>query len=149
MVKSSSDRLRGTLDALILKALAAGPLHGYGVSRWLRSRGGGLRVEEGTLYPALYRLERVGWIEAEWGQSELGRRARFYRLTPEGERQLDVEIRTFAEFLAAVAPILLGATVPIPIAATAPFPIAATAPSSLAGAAPLPLAAPAPRRRPT
>ena len=105
------------------------------MSRWLRSRGGGgLRVEEGTLYPALYRLERVGWIEAEWGQSELGRRARFYRLTPEGERQLEVEIRTFAEFLAAVAPILLGAMAPFPIAAAA---------------APAPLAAPPPRALPT
>jgi PadR family transcriptional regulator PadR len=110
MVKTSSDRLRGTLDALIFKALAAGPLHGYGISRWLRTRSAkALRVEEGTLYPALYRLERLGWIEAEWGRSELGRRARFYRLTPEGERQLEVEIETFAEFLAAVSPILLPA----------------------------------------
>jgi PadR family transcriptional regulator PadR len=109
MNKTTSDRLRGTLDALILKALAAGPLHGYGVSRWLRTESArALRVEEGTLYPALYRLERSGWIEAEWGQSELGRRARFYRLTALGERQLEVEIRTFAEFLAAVSPILLG-----------------------------------------
>lgn len=106
--RMSSDRLRGTLDALILKALVAAPLHGYGISRWLRTQSArALWVEEGTLYPALYRLERAGWIEAEWGQSELGRRARFYRLTPEGERQLEVEIRTFAEFLAAVSPILL------------------------------------------
>jgi transcriptional regulator len=108
MVKSSSDRLRGTLDALILKSLAAGPLHGYGISRWLRDRSArAVRVEEGTLYPALYRLERQGWIEAEWGRSELGRRARFYRLTAAGARQLEIEIRTFAEFLEAVAPILL------------------------------------------
>jgi PadR family transcriptional regulator PadR len=108
MIKSTSDRLRGTLDALVLKALSAGPLHGYGVSRWLRTRSArALRVEEGTLYPALYRLERLGWIEAEWGQSELGRRARFYRLTLEGERQLEIEISTFAEFLAAVCPILI------------------------------------------
>jgi PadR family transcriptional regulator PadR len=108
MIKSSSDRLRGTLDALILKSLTGGALHGYGISRWLRNRSAkSLRVEEGTLYPALYRLERQGWIEAEWGQSELGRRARFYRLTPEGERQLEIEIKTFAEFLAAVSPILL------------------------------------------
>jgi PadR family transcriptional regulator PadR len=107
MNKTTSDRLRGTLDALILKALAAEPMHGYGVSRWLRTRSAPLRVEEGTLYPALYRLERQGWIEAEWGVSELGRRARFYRLTAAGARQLEVEIRTFAEFLAAVSPILL------------------------------------------
>ncbi|HVT57493.1 MAG TPA: PadR family transcriptional regulator [Thermoanaerobaculia bacterium] len=108
MIKTSSDRLRGTLDALILKALSFGPLHGYGISRWLRSRSAqAVKVEEGTLYPALYRLERMGWIEAEWGQSELGRRARFYRLTPAGTRRLEVEINTFAEFLAAVSPILL------------------------------------------
>jgi PadR family transcriptional regulator, regulatory protein PadR len=108
MNKATSDRLRGTLDALILKSLAGGPLHGYGVSRWLRTRSArALRVEEGTLYPALYRLERQGWIEAEWGESELGRRARFYRLTETGRQQLEVEIRTFAEFLAAVSPILL------------------------------------------
>jgi transcriptional regulator len=106
--KSTSDRLRGTLDALILTALSGGPLHGYGISRWLAGRSGkALRVEEGTLYPALYRLERLGWIEAEWGTSELGRRARFYRLTPAGTRQLAVEVRTFAEFVAAVSPILL------------------------------------------
>ncbi len=108
MNKSSSDRLRGTLDALILTSLAQGPLHGYGISRWLSGRSGqALRVEEGTLYPALYRLERLGWIEAEWGTSELGRRARFYRLTPSGTRQLAVEVQTFADFVAAVLPILM------------------------------------------
>jgi PadR family transcriptional regulator, regulatory protein PadR len=108
MIKTSSDRLRGTLDALVLKALSVGRLHGYGISRWLVTRSGqALRVEEGTLYPALYRLERMGWIEAEWGTSELGRRARFYHLTPLGSQQLEVEVQSFAEFLAAVAPILL------------------------------------------
>ncbi|HVT19009.1 MAG TPA: helix-turn-helix transcriptional regulator [Thermoanaerobaculia bacterium] len=86
-------------------------MHGYGITRWLQSRSSrALRVEEGTLYPALYRLERMGRIEAEWGRSELGRRARFYRLTPEGERQLEVETRSFADFLAAVSPILLPAS---------------------------------------
>jgi PadR family transcriptional regulator PadR len=111
MIKTTSDRLRGTLDALILKALSAAPLHGYGITRWLQNRSSrALRVEEGTLYPALYRLERMGRIEAEWGRSELGRRARFYRLTPEGERQLEVETRSFADFLAAVSPILLPAS---------------------------------------
>jgi PadR family transcriptional regulator PadR len=108
MQKTTSDRLRGTLDALVLTALSNGPLHGYGISRWLANRSSkALRVEEGTLYPALYRLERVGSIDAEWGMSELGRRARFYRLSPAGEQQLAVEVRTFAEFIAAVSPILL------------------------------------------
>ena len=111
MIKTSSDRLRGTLDALVLKALSSGALHGYGISRWLKTRSGAaLKVEEGTLYPALYRLERMGWIEAEWGTSELGRRARFYSLTDLGRRQLDVEVQSFADFLAAVAPILLPET---------------------------------------
>ena len=108
MQKSTSDRLRGTLDALILTALSNGALHGYGISRWLAGRSGrALRVEEGTLYPALYRLERLGSIDAEWGMSELGRRARFYRLTAAGDAQLAVEVRTFAEFIAVVSPILL------------------------------------------
>ena len=108
MNKTSSDRLRGTLDALVLKALSQGPLHGYGISRWLRSESGQtLHVEEGTLYPALYRLERTGWIEAEWGTSELGRRARFYQVTEAGRRQLEAEVRSFADFVAAVGPILL------------------------------------------
>src|ERR1700687_175481 len=98
MNKTSSDRLRGTLDALVLTALSGGPLHGYGISRWLAGRSGkALRVEEGTLYPALYRLERLGWIEAEWGTSELGRRARFYRLTPVGEQQLAGEVCTLPQ----------------------------------------------------
>src|ERR1700687_2175455 len=108
MNKTSSDRLRGTLDALVLTALSGGPLHGYRIPRWLGGRSGkGLRVEEGPLYPALYRLERLGWIEAEWGTSELGRRARFYRLTPVGEQQLAVGVCTFGEFVAAVSPLLL------------------------------------------
>jgi PadR family transcriptional regulator PadR len=107
-MRNSSDHLRGTLDGLILKALSHGPLHGYGISLWLRNSGTkAVRVEEGTLYPALYRLDRAGWIEAEWGMSELGRRARFYHLTPAGRRQLEIEIQSFRDFLAAVAPLLL------------------------------------------
>jgi PadR family transcriptional regulator PadR len=110
MIRTSSDRLHGTLDALVLKALSSESLHGYGISLWLRDRGPrAIRVEEGTLYPALYRLERAGSIEAEWGISELGRRARFYRLTAKGERQLGIEIKSFQEFVAAVAPLLLPA----------------------------------------
>lgn len=105
----SKDTLHGTLDALILRTLSWGPRHGYAVITWLREQSrDAIQVEEGSLYPALYRLERLGWIEAEWGTSELGRRARFYRLTPEGRRQLHTEVERFSRFVAAVQPILVG-----------------------------------------
>jgi len=98
----TKDRLHGTLDALILKTLSWGPRHGYAISRWLRdSSGDAIQVEEGSLYPALYRMERERWIEAEWGVSELGRKARFYQLTPRGRKQLAAETRRFAEFVEA------------------------------------------------
>src|SRR3954468_16759926 len=104
------DRLHGTLDALILKAVSAGPRHGYAITRWLRDTSAAvIQVEEGSLYPALYRLERRGLVAAEWGVSELGRKARFYRLTAAGEAPLEVEIASFSEFVAAVSPILLRA----------------------------------------
>jgi PadR family transcriptional regulator, regulatory protein PadR len=105
---SSKDRLHGTLDALVLKTLSWGPRHGYSISRWLRETSGdAIQVEEGSLYPALYRMEREGWIQAEWGTTELGRKARFYRLMPRGRRQLAAETERFAQFVAAVSPILL------------------------------------------
>ena len=104
----ATDRLHGTLDALILKTLTWGPRHGYAISRWLRETSGdAIVVEEGSLYPALYRLEREGWIAAEWGITELERRARFYVLTPAGRRQLADEVEGFQRFVAAVSPILL------------------------------------------
>ena len=107
MPTQGKDRLHGTLDALVLKTLAAGPRHGYAISRWLRERSGeAIVVEEGSLYPALYRLARAGWIEAEWGTSDEGRKARFYRLTPAGRRQLQVEVEGFRRFVTAVSPIL-------------------------------------------
>jgi PadR family transcriptional regulator, regulatory protein PadR len=102
------DTLRGTLDALILKTLSWGPRHGYAISRWLRDTSAEqIQVEEGSLYPALYRLERQGWITAEWGLTELDRRARFYSLTAAGRRQLVDEVEGFRRFVAAVSPILL------------------------------------------
>ena len=102
------DRLHGTLDALILKTLTWGPRHGYAISRWLRETSGDeIVVEEGSLYPALYRLEREGWIAAEWGVTELERRGRFYALTAAGRRQLATEVEGFRRFVAAVSPILL------------------------------------------
>ena len=108
MAAPAKDRLHGTLDALVLKTLSWGPRHGYAITRWLRETSGDeVRVEEGSLYPALYRLERQGFIEAEWGVSELGRKARFYRLTPAGRRQLQAEVEGFRRFVAAVSPILL------------------------------------------
>jgi PadR family transcriptional regulator PadR len=81
--------LQGTLDMLVLKALALGPQHGYGITAWIRQRTeGDLDVEDGALYQALHRLENKGWIDAEWGISDNNRRARFYRLTAGGRREL-------------------------------------------------------------
>src|SRR6188474_1066924 len=83
--KGRPDHLHGTLDALVLKTLSWGARHGYAIARWLeQTTEDALRIEEGSLYPALYRLEKRDWIEAEWGMSELGRRAKFYRLTRGG-----------------------------------------------------------------
>ena len=110
MPAAPKHRLYGTLDALILKTLSWGPRHGYAIGRWLRDTSqAAIRVEEGSLYPALYRMEKLGWVEADWGVSELGRKARFYKLTAKGRKQLAVETDQFAEFVAAVAPILLPA----------------------------------------
>ena len=95
--------LRGTLDLLILRALSAEPTHGYGVLHWIeRATNDALNIEEGSLYPALYRLERRGWIESEWGLSDNNRKARFYRLTRSGRSQLAVEVDTFVRFTRAV-----------------------------------------------
>jgi transcriptional regulator len=107
----SKDRLHGTLDALVLKTLSWGPRHGYAIARWLEdTTGNAIQIEEGSLYPALYRMERKGWIEAEWGMSELGRKAKFYRLTPQGRRQLRSETAEWSEFARAVSRVLLPAS---------------------------------------
>jgi PadR family transcriptional regulator PadR len=104
----TNELLHGTLDALILKTLTSGPRHGYGIARWIEDASEeAVSVEEGSLYPALYRMERRGWIEAEWGTSELGRRAKFYSLTTKGRRQLAAETRQWARFSQAVSRILL------------------------------------------
>jgi PadR family transcriptional regulator PadR len=108
MADTSKDRLHGTLDALVLKTLTWGPRHGYAISRWLKETSKeAIVVEEGSLYPALYRMERNGWIEAEWSTSELGRKTRTYRITPKGRKQLKAETERFAQFVSAVSPILL------------------------------------------
>ena len=104
---SGSDLFTGTLDLLILRTVRAEPLHGYGVGKALREGSGGvLAVEEGALYPALHRLERRGLLEAAWGKTDTGRRAKFYRLTPEGEEHLAEEADRWTAFSGAVAAIL-------------------------------------------
>jgi PadR family transcriptional regulator PadR len=102
--KSPNALLHGTLDALILKTLAGCPRHGYAIAKFIEdTTGDALLVEEGSLYPALYRLERRGWVEAEWGVSELGRRAKVYRLTDAGRTQLAAEMATWRRFAAGVS----------------------------------------------
>ena len=106
-----TELLHGTLDTLVLKALTWGPRHGYAIARWLETGSGDtLQIEDGSLYPALYRLERRGWIEAEWGVTETKRRAKFYRLSRAGREQLRRQTAEWAEFSAAVSRILLPAT---------------------------------------
>jgi transcriptional regulator len=86
------DLMQGTLDMLILKAISLGPLHGYGVLlRIQQISGGQLEIQQGSLYPALYRLEHQGWISSEWGESDNNRKAKFYNLTAAGRKQLRVE----------------------------------------------------------
>jgi transcriptional regulator len=100
--------LHGTLDTLILKTLAGGPRHGYGIATYIEDRSGeAVLVEDGSLYPALYRLERRGLLEAEWTTSELGRRAKFYRLTRQGRAQLVAQTAAWRQFSAGVSKILL------------------------------------------
>jgi PadR family transcriptional regulator len=105
--KTPNALLHGALDALILRTLAHRPSHGYAVARFIESTTGDeVVVEEGSLYPALYRMERKGWLEAEWGMSELGRRAKIYRLTPAGRAQLKSETETWRRFVGGVAKVL-------------------------------------------
>jgi transcriptional regulator len=101
------DLLHGTLDVLVLKTLSWGPMHGYSVARWVqRVTNDVLQIEEGSLYPALHRLERHGWLEAEWGVSENNRRAKFYRLTTAGRRHLTAELQSWESFSHAVGRVL-------------------------------------------
>ena len=109
MPKSQNELLLGTLDVLILKALAGDPLHGYEIARRVGvSTSGAVTIEDGSLYPALYRLEKKGQIKGEWGVSEAGRRARFYRLTAAGEKALAAQTDAWAKFAAGVSKLLLG-----------------------------------------
>ena len=107
MARQKTDLLQGTLDMLILKALSTGPMHGYGVGQRIEQLAEEmLRVEEGSLYPALYRLEERGWIESDWGKSENNRRARFYALTAAGRRQLGVEEENWRRLVLAVGKVM-------------------------------------------
>jgi PadR family transcriptional regulator, regulatory protein PadR len=107
MAPSRTDRLQGNLDLLILRALAREPMHGWAIAQRLESISRSvLQVGQGSIYPALRRLEDEGWIDAEWGVSEAGRRARFYRLTTSGRRQLERERAQWEEFVAAVGRVL-------------------------------------------
>src|ERR1700732_2129801 len=107
LAKSNSDVLQGTLALLVLKTLARGPMHGYGITLHIqRVSSDVLRVEEGSLYPALHRMEQDGLISAEWGMSETHRRARYYRLTATGRKQLAEEEKNWARLTEAVASVL-------------------------------------------
>jgi PadR family transcriptional regulator PadR len=93
------DLLRGTLDLLVLKTLSWGPMHGLAVLRWIeRATRDELQIEEGALYPALHRMEDKGWLEAEWGYTERGRKAKFYRLSPVGRKQLTAELSRWSRY---------------------------------------------------
>jgi PadR family transcriptional regulator PadR len=107
MSTDRSDLLQGTLDMLVLKVVALGPVHGYGISQRIRQISKEvLQVQQGSLYPALHRLEKRGWLEAEWGESENGRQARFYKLSARGRKQLAAEETNWRRLAEAVGLIL-------------------------------------------
>ena len=107
MRKAGTRLLHGTLDTLILKTLSYGARHGYAVARWIEQQTeDAIQVEEGSLYPALYRLEKKGLLKSEWGVSELERRAKFYNLTERGRAKLDTETDEWLRFSAAVTTVL-------------------------------------------
>jgi PadR family transcriptional regulator, regulatory protein PadR len=107
MAKTKSDLLQGTLDMLILKTLALEPMHGWGVSQRIQQISSGvLNINQGSLYPALYRLEDQGWITSEWGASDNNRQAKYYRLTRAGRKQLDEETANWQRLSAAIEQVL-------------------------------------------
>lgn len=107
MAKPTLDLLQGTLDLLILKTLSWGPAHGYAVARWIDQLSlEALQIGEGSLYPALHRLEERGWVESEWRLSEHNRRAKFYRLTTKGRSRLRAETAMWGQFVDAVGRVL-------------------------------------------
>ena len=113
MVRPPIDLLQGTLDLLILKTLTWGPGHGYAVARWIEQlTGSTLQIGEGSLYPALHRLEERGWVKSDWQLSEHNRRAKFYALTTKGRQQLRAEQAAWTQFVAAVAKVLDATSLP-------------------------------------
>jgi PadR family transcriptional regulator, regulatory protein PadR len=107
MPTTKAELLQGTLDLLILKTLTAGPLHGYAIAQRIQQRSDDvLVVQEGSLYPALYRIEEKGWITSEWGKSENNRRAKFYSLTRAGRKQLEEETALWGRVCRAIALVL-------------------------------------------
>ena len=110
----SLDLLKGTLDLLILKTLSWGPAHGYAIARWIEQlTGDALHVGEGSLYPALHRVEEREWVASEWKVSEQNRRAKFYRLTAAGRQQLKAETAQWGHFVDAVAKVLAASRRPV------------------------------------
>jgi transcriptional regulator len=107
MANQPLDLLQGTLDVLVLRALSWGRMHGYAVSRWIHERTDGvLEIEDAPLYKALHRLERAGFVSAEWGLSEKNRRARYYELTPNGRRHFTAQETVWRQYAAAVFKVL-------------------------------------------
>jgi PadR family transcriptional regulator PadR len=107
MSNSKSDILQGTLDMLILKAVSLRAMHGYAISQRIQQLSGDvLQVQQGSLYPALHKLENKGWLKAEWGESETGRQAKFYELTKKGRKQLEEESESWTRLAGAVAAIM-------------------------------------------
>ena len=113
MTASTIDLLQGTLDVLVLKALSWGPRHGHAVARLIRaSTEGAFEVLDGSLYAALHRMEERGWVEAEWGLSDKGKRAKFYALTPTGRKQLRTEAAVWERYAASVSRLLAATAEP-------------------------------------
>ncbi len=107
VAEQKADFLKGTLDMLILKVVALGPIHGYAISQRIQQISRDFfSVQQGSLYPALHRLEDRGWLEAEWRPTETGREAKFYSLTRKGRKQLETEVRNWEQITAAVGLIL-------------------------------------------
>ena len=107
MASTDLELLRGTFDLLILKTLSWGPMHGLGVLRWIEEvTQNRLQIEEGALYPALHRLEQRRWLDSEWGFTENNRKAKYYRLTPAGRRQLTAELSKWARYTEAVGMVI-------------------------------------------
>ena len=114
MARTSVDLLQGTLDLIVLKALSWKPMHGFGLARWIQlTTDDVLQVEEGSLYPALYRLENRGLIKASWALTENGRRAKYYKLTATGRRQLVAETQSWDQLSGAIAKIMAARQEPV------------------------------------